>query len=254
MTYRCGVDFQFAPVFAEDARLSCVASLARLLHAVAALHAAPKPCLVHCTEGMYASFVVLAHAAWLLKASHRQLAQWATDLRQDYARHEPRLLRWAPALLRVLRFLDPAAVRAPRGGRVRCSRSVCSGEPGPSAQCPREARASQASGPCRTTTSAAPADTAAVSGTNDSGAGGRVGDGGSGSGGGGSGESDGERATSPPPGASSGSPTHPLGHPRPPSTNSAVGDSAVGPPCPRAPRVAHAALPQHHLGSAPAVP
>lgn len=79
----------------------------RILYAVASLQAAPKPALVHCDEGTYASFVVLLHAAWRSRRGPRRLARWARDLRQDYPRHAPTLKAWSKPLCRIFQFVGP---------------------------------------------------------------------------------------------------------------------------------------------------
>lgn len=116
----------------------------RVLYAVASLEAAPKPALVHCDEGTFASFVVLLHAAWRSRRGPRRLARWARDLRQDYSRHAPALKAWSKPLCRIFQFLGPPPPHSetpPATAPVHppCvagqQRSAC-GHPSPTSQLP----------------------------------------------------------------------------------------------------------------------
>lgn len=60
------------------------------MDAVRLLERMPKPCLVHCSDGLRAGLVVLLHAAHRLKAPAASVLQWAQDLRQGFDR-EPAL-------------------------------------------------------------------------------------------------------------------------------------------------------------------
>jgi protein tyrosine phosphatase (PTP) superfamily phosphohydrolase (DUF442 family) len=56
-----------------------------MARAVAAVDAAPKPVLVHCTTGEAACAVLLARAALAMGASVAQVHRWSRDLGHDLA-------------------------------------------------------------------------------------------------------------------------------------------------------------------------